>query len=248
MATQRQIDANRRNAARSKGPVTPEGKEKSSRNSTTHGLSARKIFVLVNESDEVFGDLVAGFVRHYQPGTELEHELCLNIAHTHWRIHRLAVIETGMFDRELARQEKIERRDTDIEEHIRLAGAFEGLAKANGALGLLTRYEGRLQRTLQSLINRIEAVQKKRQNEPNLTGPPADKSPSAPPRQVPDTPVLCPQPVPVPAAIAANSAHSPSHPREPGALPLSLATPQIFVFDSSLAASQKGVKLDSQQF
>jgi hypothetical protein len=39
MATQRQIEANRRNAKKSTGPRSAEGKARSSRNSFRHGLS-----------------------------------------------------------------------------------------------------------------------------------------------------------------------------------------------------------------
>jgi hypothetical protein len=238
MATQRQIDANRRNGARSKGPVTPEGKANSSRNSTTHGLSSRKIFVLANESPDIFDGLVAAFVRHYQPANEYEHELCLNIAHAHWRIRRLAIVETGLFDREMARQQKsINQTPGGADECVRLAAAFEGLARESGALGLLTRYEGRLQRTLRSLIERLEAAQKKRQNEPNLSGPPAVK----PPAPQPQTELsIVRAPAAAPAAPAPASALS--------VLPLRPPGPLFFECNPSLAERQKGAKLDSQQF
>jgi hypothetical protein len=43
LASQRQIDANRKNSARSTGPKTPEGLEKSSLNAIVHGLRSKKI-------------------------------------------------------------------------------------------------------------------------------------------------------------------------------------------------------------
>jgi hypothetical protein len=43
MASQRQIDANRKNSAKSTGPKTPEGLEKSSLNAIVHGLRSKKI-------------------------------------------------------------------------------------------------------------------------------------------------------------------------------------------------------------
>ena len=38
--SQKRLDANRRNAQKSTGPRTPEGKAKASANATTHGLSS----------------------------------------------------------------------------------------------------------------------------------------------------------------------------------------------------------------
>src|SRR5262245_61835349 len=43
MATAAQIDANRRNAARSTGPKSPAGKDRSRRNALTHGLTAEAL-------------------------------------------------------------------------------------------------------------------------------------------------------------------------------------------------------------
>ena len=45
MATEKQIEANRRNAKRSKGPTSDEGKRKSSRNALKHGLTAKDLLL-----------------------------------------------------------------------------------------------------------------------------------------------------------------------------------------------------------
>jgi len=52
----RRIRASRANGARARGPVTPEGKRRSSQNAISHGLLARSI-VLENESPEAFETL-----------------------------------------------------------------------------------------------------------------------------------------------------------------------------------------------
>ena len=58
MPTEKQIQASRANGARSKGPVTPAGKQNSSRSSTRHGLLCRSV-VLAEESPDRFAELLA---------------------------------------------------------------------------------------------------------------------------------------------------------------------------------------------
>ncbi len=55
MATERQIEANRRNAARSTGPRTEEGKARSRANATTHGLSGESAAVEARRSEAFEG-------------------------------------------------------------------------------------------------------------------------------------------------------------------------------------------------
>ncbi|MBM3740739.1 MAG: hypothetical protein FJW39_33755 [Acidobacteria bacterium] len=53
MPSEKQREASRLNGAASRGPVTPRGKAHSSRNATTHGLTARDV-VLSNENPEAY--------------------------------------------------------------------------------------------------------------------------------------------------------------------------------------------------
>jgi hypothetical protein len=68
MATQRQIRANRRNAALSTGPKTPQGKAISAANAITHGFCARNA-VLPSESSEDYQALLDQFENEFQPPT-----------------------------------------------------------------------------------------------------------------------------------------------------------------------------------
>jgi hypothetical protein len=68
MATRSQIDANRRNAPKSTGPRTPEGKSQSSANALKHGLAAG-FRVLQAENQEEFDELFAGTIASSPPPT-----------------------------------------------------------------------------------------------------------------------------------------------------------------------------------
>jgi hypothetical protein len=159
MATIKQIESARRNGALSRGPVTPEGRAVSSRNSLKHALTSKKIFVLANESSGVFEDLAETIRTEHQPLTGLENEICIAIAHAHWRLRRLWITECAMYDRQMDAR----AQTPQVDEGARIAEAFEHIAADNHALGLLTRYENRLYRTIDRLEERLRRLRRARE-------------------------------------------------------------------------------------
>jgi hypothetical protein len=55
MTSLRQIEANRRNALRSTGPTTEDGKRRSRQNAVRHGLSAETVVEIVEDLDDYRG-------------------------------------------------------------------------------------------------------------------------------------------------------------------------------------------------
>lgn len=92
MATQKQIDANRRNALRSTGPRTDEGKARSSQNALRHGVLSSKA-VSHYEDGEAFEALLGRLIRDLDPRSALESTLVERIAILFWREQRLAQAE-----------------------------------------------------------------------------------------------------------------------------------------------------------
>jgi hypothetical protein len=66
MATQAQIEANRRNAEKSTGPQSAEGKAKSSRNRLSHGFNST-VVLMENENKTEFNLLYTDLANHFQP-------------------------------------------------------------------------------------------------------------------------------------------------------------------------------------
>ena len=93
MTSFRQIEANRRNALRSTGPITEDGKRRSRRNAVRHGLSAETVVEIVENIDDYRG-FEAAIIADYDARTAVERELVLRLASLLWRLRRATMIET----------------------------------------------------------------------------------------------------------------------------------------------------------
>ena len=96
--TPAQIEASRRNGARSKGPVSPEGKAKASRNALKHGLCAMEHLVLEDEVPQDLEDLITHFTDEVGATTEIEARLARRLAIAFWKGERAERIEVALFD------------------------------------------------------------------------------------------------------------------------------------------------------
>ena len=75
-----QIEASRRNGARSKGPVTAEGKERASRNALKHGLTAMQHLVLEDEVPDALEALIETVTEETGAESEIETRLARRLA------------------------------------------------------------------------------------------------------------------------------------------------------------------------
>src|SRR6478736_10453613 len=97
MATQKQIDANRRNAQKSTGPKTVDGKAKAKFNALKHGMTA-KVAVLPHEDKLSYEELRQATIDSYQPANGTELMLAELVAVNYWRLLRARRVETAALD------------------------------------------------------------------------------------------------------------------------------------------------------
>ena len=95
MTSFRQIEANRRNAIRSTGPNTEEGKRRSRRNAIRHGLCAETVIENVEDIED-YRAFEAAVIADYDAQTAVERELVLRLASLLWRLRRATAIETDL--------------------------------------------------------------------------------------------------------------------------------------------------------
>lgn len=104
MATPNQIEANRRNAQRSTGPRTPEGKAVSRFNAVKTGITAKSM-VIPGEDPAELETLSAEYHDQFQPATALERFLVDDLVSADWQLRRLRRIEAQLWTHELAAEQ-----------------------------------------------------------------------------------------------------------------------------------------------
>ena len=97
MTSFRQIAANRRNASKSTGPTTEEGKQRSRCNAIRHGLTAETVIGALEDADD-YKAFETAITADYDAQSAVERELVLRLASLLWRLRRASTIETGLFE------------------------------------------------------------------------------------------------------------------------------------------------------
>ena len=112
MASDQQIAANRRNASKSTGPRTEEGKAAVRLNALTHGLRARTL-ILPGEDRAGFEQLCRELMEDLQPVGRTEQAFITQMAEAEWRIDRINRAEQILFRRRAFELE----RDLDLKSY-----------------------------------------------------------------------------------------------------------------------------------
>src|SRR6266566_5756529 len=97
MTSFRQIEANRRNARNSTGPLTQEGKQRSRCNAVRHGLTAETVIGALEDAED-YKAFEAAVAAGFDAETAVERELVLRLASLLWRLRRATAIDTGLLE------------------------------------------------------------------------------------------------------------------------------------------------------
>jgi hypothetical protein len=161
MASDKQIRANRRNARKSTGPKTPEGKATISRNALKHGLLSRQS-LLPDEDEGTLAQLREHLHSQLQPVGELESLLVERIVAATWRLRRVLAVEAGIYKKQ---------RVGFLGEELGLGGAFIQDANGANAFSKLSRYETTIERGLYKALHELQRLQAARRAEANVVPP-----------------------------------------------------------------------------
>ena len=158
MASQGQVAANRRNAGKSTGPQTREGKEAVSQNALKHGLLARR--------DVIPGEDPAEFQRHREatllelaPAGRVETALAERIVRLTWRLERADRMQNETFEYLLAKdaasgylRQLREEHNRSADKEIRLGRAAADDFANSRILDRLMMYEERIEGSLRRTL------------------------------------------------------------------------------------------------
>ena len=143
MATQAQITANQLNSLKSKGPVTPEGKQAVRFNALKTGIHATQVIV-TGESPEEFEAFAQALRDTWNPADLVESAFVDRLIHNSWRLDRLRIAEAQIWDRAVA------------------AGAAdfgEAFERTEKVLGRLQRQLASIERSLSQATRDLERLQ-----------------------------------------------------------------------------------------
>ena len=143
MSTPAQVQANRANSQKSTGPTSGPGRETSSRNSYTFGISKTGglFFFLPLEHEEDFIALEFKFISEHKPQTITESVIVRRMVESEWLRNRALCLQMRCYDSET------------------------GMIGDEKQLALLLRYESMHERAFYKALNELQKLRKEKTKE-----------------------------------------------------------------------------------
>ncbi len=159
--SQKKLDANRRNAAKSTGPKTEEGKAAASQNAVKHGLLSKFCPILPGEDEAEYNAFHAEMVRDLHPRGILQRQFTDAITQISWKLRRVPMIEAAQIERtqHYIANCNCDFRQCDVPKEIQtiwiLAREFTG---TRGGFANLELYRSRLERSLHAALRELRKL------------------------------------------------------------------------------------------
>jgi hypothetical protein len=167
MISDKQLDANRRNAQHSTGAKTEAGRNRSRMNALRHGLTGQ--VTTMTEDDRTAHDkLSKALIADLAPEGAMETQLAQRIATDSWRLNRASAIEDNLFALGIYEHSGQLLSDHDQPGHEQIDAALTTarvFTLESKQLQLLTLYEQRINRSLQKNLAMLQALQATRKAE-----------------------------------------------------------------------------------
>jgi hypothetical protein len=173
MTSQARVSANRRNAEKSTGPCTTQGKAIVARNALKHGLLARQD-VVMGEDPQEFELLRRRLLADLEPWGEMETLFAGQIASLWWRLLRAQRVQNETFDYLLARElkdslgnlpmelspadEERMRENPETDPRLAVGRMVWRDYRDGGALDRLMQYERRIESSLHRTMKELQAL------------------------------------------------------------------------------------------
>ena len=201
MATQKQIAANRRNAQKSTGPVSPAGKTVSSQNALQSGIHA-EAEIIRGESSADLAALRDEYYAAYSPANPAERAFADILIHSEWLLRRLRRVEAELFAYRIS-------VNSDFSGYDPAAAVGEAFDSDNRTYDRLQRRLNSLQRNFERALKSLQTLQSARIQAASeeLASFRPDPAPApAGPRPLPSPAAALPQLLPAAPPEAAISA------------------------------------------
>lgn len=173
MSSQQQIQANRKNAKKSTGPKTPEGKAAASQNALKHGLTATRD-VVATESQEDYDAHRQALLEELTPQGPMQSILAERIVSLSWRLRRAGYIQNQAIDvfEERINPDGYRRRrqqeDNEKDPNLILGRVALRDFTNERVIDRLQMYETRIENSLYKTIQKLKTLQKNARPAPSI--------------------------------------------------------------------------------
>ena len=173
------VGAHRDAPKRKRGPKTPAGKARSSRNAVKHGIRSPHPFIIEGlESPEEWEELKLGIIESCQPANTQELELAINVAWDYWRQRRYRLHENAVLRKQVEETEEELQQEDAYEDGLPEGAPLPAIDPERlvhhqhlkvipdaWSMDTMLRYEAQVRKALNQDMNMLEVLQARRNGE-----------------------------------------------------------------------------------